>query len=168
MGGRKSAEAVVAAFARRRRAEHEEPNRPARSMSEGDAGSMAEMPERPRRQGGGTAPCTGTARQADAARDGGTGDGPAMLMDEVVRRGNVTAAYERVVRNDGAPGVDGMTVGDLLPFCREHWARTRKELLDGTYRPQPVRKVEIPKPGGGVRLLGIPTVLDRMIQQSLL
>jgi RNA-directed DNA polymerase len=88
-----------------------------------------------------------------------------------------------VVRNDGAPGVDGVTVGDLMPFCREHWARIRtgrviarrwsgadrrEELLDGTYRPQPVRKVEIPKPGGGVRLLGIPTVLDRMIQQSLL
>jgi len=129
---------------------------------------MAEMPERPPREGGGTAKGKGLARQADAARDGKTGDDPAMLMDEVVRRGNVTAAYERVVRNDGAPGVDGVTVGDLMPFCREHWARIRKELLDGTYRPQPVRKVEIPKPGGGVRLLGIPTVLDRMIQQSLL
>jgi RNA-directed DNA polymerase len=120
---------------------------------------MAEMPDRPRREGGGTAKGMGIERQADAARDGKTGDGAPMLMEEVVRRGNLTAAYERVVRNGGAPGVDGMTVDDLMPYCREHWARIRKELLGGKYRPQSVRKVEIPKPGGGVRSLGIPTVL---------
>jgi RNA-directed DNA polymerase len=90
-------------------------------------------------------------------------------MEEVLRRENVTAAYERVVRNGGAPGVDGMTVDDLLAYCREHWARVREELLSGTYIPNLVRKVEIPKPDGkGMRMLGIPTVLDRMIQQATL
>jgi len=129
---------------------------------------MAEMPERPRRAGGGTAEDTGIERQADAARGGTAGDDPAMLMDEVVRRENMMAAHARVVKNKGAAGVDGMTVDELLPFCCEHWVRIRKELLDGTYRPQPVRQVEIPKPDGGVRLLGIPTVIDRLIQQAVL
>ena len=92
-----------------------------------------------------------------------------MLMEEVLRRDNVHRAYKRVVRNAGAPGVDGMTVDELMPWCREHWARIRKELLDGRYQPQPVLRVEIPKPAGkGVRLLGIPTVVDRLIQQALL
>jgi RNA-directed DNA polymerase len=92
-----------------------------------------------------------------------------MLMEEVLRRENVHRAYKRVVRNAGAPGVDGMTVDELMPWCREHWARVREELLCGRYHPQPVLRVEIPKPGGsGVRLLGIPTVVDRLIQQALL
>jgi len=90
-----------------------------------------------------------------------------MVMEEVVRRENLLAAHARVVANGGAPGADGMTVGELMAYCREHWPRIRKELLSGTYQPQPVRRVEIPKPGGGVRTLGIPTVLDRMIQQAL-
>jgi RNA-directed DNA polymerase len=89
-------------------------------------------------------------------------------MEEVLRRENVLRAYNRVVQNGGAPGVDGMSVGDLMAYCREHWARIREELLQGTYVPQPVLRVEIPKPGGGKRLLGIPTVLDRLIQQALL
>lgn len=90
-------------------------------------------------------------------------------MEEVVRRENVVVAYKRVVRNGGAPGVDGVRVDDLKAHCREHWARVREELLSDEYRPQPVRRVEIPKPGGrGTRVLGIPTVLDRMIQQALL
>ncbi len=87
----------------------------------------------------------------------------------MVRRENVVAAHARVVRNGGAPGVDGMTVDDLLPYCREHWARIREELLSGSYKPQAIRRVEIPKPESkGTRTLGIPTVLDRMIQQALL
>jgi RNA-directed DNA polymerase len=90
-------------------------------------------------------------------------------MEEALCRENVLAAYKRVVRNGGAPGVDGMTVDELMPYCREHWARIREELLGGRYRPQPVLRVEIPKPDGkGMRMLGIPTVLDRMIQQALL
>ena len=92
-----------------------------------------------------------------------------MLIDQVVSRPNLIRAYERVVRNKGAAGVDGITVDDLMPYCREHWSRIREELLNGTYQPQPVRRVEIPKPGGkGMRILGIPTVLDRLIQQALL
>ncbi len=92
-----------------------------------------------------------------------------MLMEQVVRRANLIAAHQRVVRNGGAPGVDGLTVEQLMDYCRAHWACIRPGLLDGTYVPQPIRKVEIPKPGGqGVRTLGIPTVLDRLIQQALL
>jgi RNA-directed DNA polymerase len=90
-------------------------------------------------------------------------------MEEVCARDNMQAALRRVVHNGGAPGVDGMTVEDLLPYCREHWSRIREELLSDAYLPQPVRRVEIPKPGGrGTRTLGIPTVVDRMIQQALL
>jgi RNA-directed DNA polymerase len=90
-------------------------------------------------------------------------------MEEVLRRENLIRAHARVVQNGGAAGADGMTVNELMPYCREHWARIREELLRGTYRPHPVRRVEIPKPGGaGTRTLGIPTVLDRLIQQALL
>jgi len=108
-------------------------------------------------------------RQARPAPDEVAGDSAAMLMEQVVQRENLLAAYKRVRANKGAPGVDGMSVDDLGGFCREHWSRIRAQLLSGTYVPQPVRRVEIPKPGGkGVRMLGIPTVLDRMIQQALL
>lgn len=88
-------------------------------------------------------------------------------MEEVVSRGNMMAAYDRVVSNKGAPGKDGMSVYRLEEYLKEHWPRIREELLNETYRPQPVLKVEIPKPDGGVRTLGIPTVMDRLIQQAL-
>ena len=92
-----------------------------------------------------------------------------MLMEEALCRENVLAAYKRVERNGGAAGVDGMTVEELMLYCREHWARIREELLSGHYQPRPVRRVEIPKQDGkGRRMLGIPTVLDRLIQQCLL
>jgi RNA-directed DNA polymerase len=92
-----------------------------------------------------------------------------MLMEEVLRRENLIKAHARVVQNGGAPGVDGMNIDALMPYCREHWARIREELLNGTYVPQAIRRVDIPKPDGkGTRTLGIPTVLDRMIQQALL
>jgi group II intron reverse transcriptase/maturase len=89
------------------------------------------------------------------------------FLQKVVSRENLLLAYRRVAQNGGAPGVDGMTVGELLPYCRQHWPAIREQLLQGTYRPQPVRKVETPKPAGGVRTLGIPTVLDRLIQQAI-
>ncbi len=139
------------------------------SQREGDVGSRAEMPERPAGESGGTARAVGLERQARTAWEENAGAGTERLMEEVLRRENVVAAYERVVRNGGAAGVDGMTVGELMPYCREHWARLREELLGGKYEPKPVRRVEIPKADGkGVRTLGIPTVLDRMIQQAVL
>jgi RNA-directed DNA polymerase len=91
------------------------------------------------------------------------------LMEEVCERGNLQRALKRVKANKGAPGVDGMTVHALPGFLREHWPSIRATLLNGTYRPQPVRRVEIPKPdGGGVRKLGIPSALDRLVQQAVL
>jgi RNA-directed DNA polymerase len=92
----------------------------------------------------------------------------ANLMEEVTRLGNLTQAHSRVVSNQGAPGVDGMAVTDLAPWFRAHREEFLASLRDGTYEPQPVRGVEIPKPGGGVRRLGIPTVVDRLVQQAIL
>ena len=88
-------------------------------------------------------------------------------MEEVLRRENLMAAYKRVVSNGGAGGVDGRSVDDLAEQIRADWPRIREQLLSRSYEPSPVRKVEIPKPGGGKRTLGIPTVMDRMIQQAL-
>lgn len=90
------------------------------------------------------------------------------LMEWIVERRNLLEALHRVEKNKGAAGVDGMEIKYLRQFLMEHWDGIREELLEGTYRPMPVRRVEIPKPdGGGVRLLGIPTVLDRLIQQAI-
>ena len=140
-----------------------------RSMREGDADTKTEMSSRPQKAPGGTGGRMSTAHQARTARDDFGGDEALTLIEQVVRRENLVAAHARVVRNGGAPGVDGMTVDDLMLYCRQHWARIREQLLSGTYVPQPVRRVEIPKPDGkGVRMLGIPTVLDRFIQQALL
>jgi len=94
--------------------------------------------------------------------------GTESLMEAVVSRGNLLAALKRVRQNKGSPGVDGMTVGELAAYLRENWVATRERLLLGHYAPRPVRRVEIPKSGGGMRELGIPTVLDRFIQQALL
>jgi RNA-directed DNA polymerase len=117
----------------------------------------------------GTVGETSSVRQTRTARGETSGDEALTLIEQVVRRENLVAAHARVVRNGGAPGVDGMSVDDLMAYCRQHWARIREQLLSGTYVPQPVRRVEIPKPDGkGVRTLGIPTVLDRFIQQALL
>ncbi len=90
------------------------------------------------------------------------------LMERVVERGNLLAALRRVKRNGGSPGIDGMTVEELPGYLRERWPQIRAALIAGTYRPSSVKRVEIPKPGGGVRKLGMPTVLDRFIQQALL
>jgi len=127
------------------------------------------MPERARRVGDGVAEGTGCERPPRPALIETAGDETPMLMEEVLHRENLIAAYKRVRRNQGAPGVDGMTVDELMPYCRATWTRIREELLNRRYHPQPVLKVEIPKPGGkGTRMLGIPTVLDRMIQQAML
>jgi RNA-directed DNA polymerase len=89
------------------------------------------------------------------------------LVEEVCERENCKQALKRVKANKGSPGVDGMTVQELPDYLKEHWPAIREQLLRGTYKPQPVKRVEIPKPEGGMRKLGIPTVLDRFIQQAV-
>ena len=89
------------------------------------------------------------------------------LMVRVLDSANMRRAWKRVKANKGAPGVDGMGVEDFPEFARLHWPRIRRQLADGAYQPQPVRRVRIPKPRGGERLLGIPTVTDRVIQQAI-
>jgi group II intron reverse transcriptase/maturase len=89
------------------------------------------------------------------------------LMEQVVERENLIRAWRRVRTNKGSPGIDGKTVDDLTGYLKENWPGIRGELLRGEYRPQPVKEVLIPKPGGGTRRLGIPTVLDRFIQQAI-
>jgi RNA-directed DNA polymerase len=89
-------------------------------------------------------------------------------MEAIVERANLKKALAQVKRNKGAPGIDGMRVGDLAAYLKAHWPTIRAELLDGTYKPQSVRRVEIPKATGGTRPLGIPTVLDRFIQQAVM
>jgi RNA-directed DNA polymerase len=90
------------------------------------------------------------------------------LMEEVCERENLVRAWQRVRDNKGAPGVDGMTIDDAKSYLREQWPGLRSQLLEGTYQPLPVKRVEIPKPDGGVRKLGVPCVVDRLIQQALL
>jgi RNA-directed DNA polymerase len=104
------------------------------------------------------------ARSAKACLERPAVAGPS--MEAVVERENLKTALAQVKRNKGAAGVDGMSVGELPDYLKEHWPAIRAQLLDDTYKPQPVRRVEIPKASGGVRLLGIPTVLDRFIQQA--
>ena len=89
-------------------------------------------------------------------------------MEEVCERENCKQALARVKANKGSPGVDGMTVHELPGYLKQHWPTIREQLLSGTYKPQPVKRVEIPKPDGGMRKLGIPTVLDRFIQQAVM
>ena len=110
---------------------------------------------------------SGEARQA--ARGGErSGGGHRQLMEQVVERGNLVRALQRVRRNKGSPGVDGMTVDALPAYLRGQWGAIRQALLAGSYQPQPVLRCEIAKSGGGTRQLGIPTVLDRFIQQAIL
>ena len=106
--------------------------------------------------------------EASSAGSGDGRPGSSDLMEQACERQNLRAALKRVRQNAGSPGIDGMTVGELPGYLRVHWPRLREELLAGRYQPQPVRRLAIPKPGGGERELGIPTVLDRFIQQALL
>lgn len=117
--------------------------------------------EAPTAPSGGTEPSAVERDTPDPAHTG-------RLMEAVCERRNMKKALARVQSNAGAPGVDGMTVHALPEHLREHWPALKAQLLGGTYRPQPVRRVVIPKPGGGERMLGIPTALDRLIQQAVL
>lgn len=89
------------------------------------------------------------------------------LLNRVLERNNLVRALKQVRRNKGAPGIDGMTVDELPDFLSQHWPKIRQQLIEGRYRPKPVKRVEIPKPDGRQRKLGIPTVLDRFIQQAI-
>jgi RNA-directed DNA polymerase len=118
-------------------------------------------------EGGRNLPRPGTGAEAGAAAvDGMTPEGQ-RLLEAVVERGNLWLAYQRVVENKGAPGVDGLTVAEFKGHLKVHWPRIRQALLDGRYIPQPVRAVDLTKLSGGVRTLGIPTLVDRLIQQAL-
>ena len=136
-------------------------------VTEGDADSMAEMPDS-RSESSGRKP-RGYERGASsgAAKRETVRPEESPLMEAVVARENLLKAYTQVVRNKGAAGIDGMSVEQLKPYLQAHWAQIKEALLNGTYQPQPVRCVEIPKPSGGMRQLGIPTVVDRLIQQAL-
>ena len=109
-------------------------------------------------------------RKYTRARSTGYGEGKGMsvtIQDLVLDRNNLNQAYLRVKRNKGAAGIDDMTVNDLLPYLRENKTELIASLREGKYKPAPVKRVEIPKPNGGVRRLGIPTVVDRMVQQAV-
>jgi RNA-directed DNA polymerase len=136
-------------------------------MGEGDSGKRAEMLEAVPEANGGTGSNRDSGSQAHTAGDEEAGDETAKLMEEVLRRENLIEAHKRVKQNKGAPGVDGMTVDELMPYCQEHWEEIREQLLAETYKPRPIRGQEIPKPQGGTRMLGIPVVLDRLIMQAI-
>ena len=129
---------------------------------------MAEMPEAHPEDRTRNVRRSGSSASSAAARKEPFRLTASRLMEAVVERENMAKAYRRVVANGGAAGVDRMPVEALLPYLNEHWARIKEELLEARYQPQPVRIVKIPKPSGGVRTLGIPTCVDRVIQQALL
>jgi RNA-directed DNA polymerase len=114
-------------------------------------------------QGYAGAPSSSSAQVDHSSREDQTD-----LLERMLEGENLRLAVRRVKQNGGAPGVDSVTVAELPTHLREHWDNVKNQLLTGTYEPKPVRRVEIPKPGGGIRLLGIPTVMDRFLQQALL
>ena len=118
----------------------------------------------------------GQGRKPEAAQASGsnfpgrkesTGPKQPDLIERMLERGNLLKALQAVEANRGAAGMDGMEVKQLRSYLREHWAGIREQILSGDYEPRPVRRVDIPKPGGGTRMLGIPTVVDRLIQQAI-
>jgi len=130
--------------------------------------SRAEMPDPIPESSGRNPQGYGVGASNGTARRDHSGQRTDRLIEAVVGRENMFSAYNRVVRNKGAAGVDAMSVKELKPFLQAHWAQIKEQLLKGSYKPQPVLRIEIPKPGGkGMRKLGIPTVLDRLIQQAV-
>ncbi len=129
-----------------------------------------QMPGPPGRIGGGQGeakpePGRGETR---TARDGDGSSGREELLRQVLARENMVRAWKRVKANGGSAGVDGLSIAETAEHLKTHWPAIRDAILSGHYRPEPVRRVQIPKPGGGERELGIPTVTDRLIQQALL
>ena len=131
----------------------DEAEAPARVAEAGGAG------RKPRTKRGGA--------ELGAATSGRTKSEDHRLMEEVVERSNLKLAYQRVVENKGAPGVDDVAVPEFKDWLKMHWPSVRTALLEGRYLPRPVRRVDIPKPSGGIRMLGVPTLVDRLIQQAL-
>ena len=124
--------------------------------------------QRPRKEAAGSRHEPGLVRQTAPAGGESIAPQTESLIEEVLRRENLSAALRRVQANKGAPGVDGMSVDELPDHLRQAWPEIREQLLSGTYVPNPVRVVYLPKPGGGRRMLGIPTGLDRLIAQAIL
>jgi retron-type reverse transcriptase len=108
------------------------------------------------------------SEEVPSAANGNERSGASGLMELVVERQNLLTALQQVKQNKGSPGTDGMTVEELVPYLKEHWVEIRQELLEGTYRPRSVRRQLIPKSDGGMRELGIPCALDRLVQQAIL
>src|SRR5882757_6076605 len=131
----------------------DEAEAPARVAEAGGAG------RKPRTKRGGA--------ELGAATSGRTKSEDHKLMEEVVELSNLQLAYQRVVKNKGAPGVDDVTVAEFKDWLKRNWPSVKRALLEGRYLPRPVRRVDIPKPSGGMRTLGVPTVVDRLIQQAL-
>ena len=131
---------------------------------------MHQKPGQPGRTGAGRGEAASEAVSDEAAlaRHAQTDCGAGDLLGQALARENMAAAWKHVKANKGSAGVDGRTVQDTGEYLKSAWPDIRRRLLDGSYRPDPVRRVGIPKPGGGVRELGIPTVVDRLIQQALL
>ena len=160
----KSAEAVVAAGLGRRAERVGVP----KAVSLGRA--VHQKPAQAGRNAGGRGETESKAVRDEArtARRETRGSGRDDLLAQALARANMEAAWKRVKSNRGGAGVDGLSIAETADYLRTHWRRIRDALLDGSYRPLPVRRVQIPKPDGGVRELGIPTVTDRLIQQALL
>ena len=136
------------------------------SMKAKEAGNRTEMSESLRKERARNA--QGTGRDASALTAGtGTPERWVHLLERVVERSNMQQAYKRVVANHGSAGIDGMSVHELKAYLCENWLQIKEKLLKGTYVPSPVRGVQIPKPNGGVRQLGIPTAVVRLIQQAI-
>jgi RNA-directed DNA polymerase len=135
--------------------------------SETGADKRVETLKRKVEGSGGTTRAKPVAHQTESAKVEHFEADTRELLIKILSRENMQEAYQRVVKNGGAPGIDGITVNEFKAHCQQHWPRVREELLNGKYRPQAVRQVEIPKPNGGTRTLGIPTVMDRLIQQAI-
>jgi len=131
---------------------------------------MHQKPGEPGRNAGGRGEAESEAMRDEArtARHETGSPGREDLLAQALAKANLEAAWKRVKSNRGRAGADGLSIAETADFLRAHWPRIRESLLDGSYRPVPVRRVQIPKPDGGVRELGIPTVTDRLIQQALL
>lgn len=176
-GAQKSAEGIVAAPPRCEGLKREEKTAAVTSMEQGVAATEPGMAPAAHRGGVRNTPCRGTAAtkptvvtdpgESTWERQDSKDNAPCELMPRILSRENMLAAWQAVRRNAGAAGVDRLQVEALPAWLRANWGQTKASLLAGRYEPQAVRRVDIPKPGGGIRTLGIPTVCDRLIQQAI-